>query len=198
MCRYTGAPFRAQRNYSRNSHSSPSSKLAPQEHPPSPCLPLHHHPNAATSACHWLQLFGRICTRGKYFTPYELLSAGPVLSSEEIDRLFTALRGRGSAETGMMARWREVGGALSPIRSFVTSNRQFTMREFFQFIHSAVTAVFYLHSKLQSSPPTAKPPQLCPPPTTVWRCGAAGSAPRACADTAVQLLSFSAPRGRRR
>lgn len=162
MCSDTGAPFRTQRSYSRNSHSSPSSKLAPQEHTPLAMPPPPSLPNAATSACHWLQLFGRIRTRGKYFTPYELLSAGPVLSSEEIDRLFTALRGRGSAETGMMARWRGGGGgALSPIRSFVTSNRQFTMREFFQFIHSAVTAVFYLRSKLQ--PPHPHPPSLPPP-----------------------------------
>lgn len=96
------------RSENRTRHRA--SKLAPQEPPPRPPVlhpprhPTTNHPiAAATSACCWLQLFGRICTGGKYFTPYELLSAGPVLSSEEIDRLFTALRGRGAAETGRMA-----------------------------------------------------------------------------------------------
>lgn len=32
------------------------------------------------------------------------------------------------------------------------SDRQFTMREFFRFIHSAVTAVFYLHSFDSTTP----------------------------------------------
>lgn len=56
--------------------------------------------------------------------------------------------------------------ALLPIRSFVTSNRQFTMREFFQFIHSAVTAVFYLRSTLQTLPlrtPSSQPPNSVRP-----------------------------------
>lgn len=115
-----GAPFQRPRDTTLGkSRSSPASKLAPQE-PPPVLHPLRHpttnHPitataaAAATSACCWLQLFGRICTGGKYFTPYELLSAGPVLSSEEIDRLFTALRGRGAAETGSMAEEGEGAG----------------------------------------------------------------------------------------
>lgn len=103
--------------HSENRTRHRASKLAPQE-PPAVLHPPRHpttnHPIAAatssTSACCWLQLFGRICTGGKYFTPYELLSAGPVLSSEEIDRLFTALRGRGAAETGRMAEEGEGGG----------------------------------------------------------------------------------------
>lgn len=41
--------------------------------------------------------------RGKYFTLYELLSAGPVLSSVEIDQLFTALLGRMRREPGPLA-----------------------------------------------------------------------------------------------
>lgn len=111
-----GAPFQKPRDTTLGkSHSSPASKLAPQEPPPvlhPPRHPTTNHPiAAATSACCWLQLFGRICTGGKYFTPYELLSAGPVLSSEEIDRLFTALRGRGAAETGRMVEEGGGGGA---------------------------------------------------------------------------------------
>lgn len=66
----------------------------------------------------------------------------------------------------MMARWRGRGAALSPIRSFVTSNRQFTMREFFQFIHSAVTAVFYLRSTSQQPPHDAPPSLLSPHPNS--------------------------------
>lgn len=85
--------------------------------------------------------------------------------------------------------------ARSPIRSFVTSNRQFTMREFFQFIHSAVTAVFYLGSTSSQTPPLSTlltPPS---PPLPLLRhprprllsgdVGLQGSEPRACADTAV-------------
>lgn len=107
------------RSENRTRHRA--SKLAPQapQHPQYSTPPRHpttNHPIAAatsaTSACCWLQLFGRICTGGKYFTPYELLSAGPVLSSEEIDRLFTALRGRGAAETGRMAEEGEGGGGV--------------------------------------------------------------------------------------
>lgn len=63
-----------------NPCTSPSPKLAPQGHP------------LTASAC-WRQLFG-ISVPGKYFTLYELLSVGPVLSSVEIGQLFTALLGR--------------------------------------------------------------------------------------------------------
>lgn len=80
-----------------------------------------------------------------------------------------------------------MGGAVparSPIRSFVTSNRQFTMREFFQFIHSAVTAVFYLGSTSSQTPPL--PPLRHPRPRLLsGDVGLQGSEPRACADTAV-------------
>lgn len=40
---------------------------------------------------------------GKYFTLYELLSEGPVLSSVEIDQLFTALLGRMRQKPGPLA-----------------------------------------------------------------------------------------------
>lgn len=80
--------------------------------------------------------------------------------------------------------------ARSPIRSFVTSNRQFTMREFFQFIHSAVTAVFYLGSTSLQTPPLSSPPHphllRHPRPRLLsGNVGLQGSEPRACADTAV-------------
>lgn len=179
-------------------------KLAAQEPPPVRHPTTNHSAAAANSACCWLQLFGRICTGGKYFTPYELLSAGPVLSSEEIDRLFTALRGRGAAETGRLTGEGERGGgvavpARSPIRSFVTSNRQFTMREFFQFIHSAVTAVFYLGSTSSQTPPLSTPlPAAIPAPDyclAMWGCKEVN---RGRVLILLFTLVFLSPRGRRR
>lgn len=76
-------------NYSpfRNLCTSPSPKLAPQGHPPPLLPPVTPPPLAGSSSLAYLY-------RGKYFTLYELLSAGPVLSNVEIERLFTALLGR--------------------------------------------------------------------------------------------------------
>lgn len=59
--------------------------------------PAPHRPRLLAAAL-W-----HICTGEKYFTLYELLSVGPVLSSVEIDQLFTALLGRMRREAGPLA-----------------------------------------------------------------------------------------------
>lgn len=79
----TRAPF-------RNPRTSPSPKLAPQGHLPSPPPPAG---GSSLAYLYW----------GKYFTLYELLSVGPVLSSVEIDQLFTALLGQMRRKPGPLS-----------------------------------------------------------------------------------------------